>query len=86
MSSKTVRMDAEDEALLDRIQRQTGWTASDVLKRGLRALHRDLAEAHATRPFDIYSELDLGPGGSAAGPASQSRETARRVIVRKYGK
>lgn len=86
MSTKTVRMEPEDEKLLERIQRRTGWTASDVLKRGLRALERDILERPTTSAFDIYSGLHLGPGGSAAGPASQSRETARRMIARKHGR
>ncbi|MFP3942783.1 MAG: hypothetical protein ACLFWF_02765 [Alphaproteobacteria bacterium] len=84
MSVKTVRMEPEDEALLERIRRRTGWTASDVLKRGLRSLERDMSSKPATRAFEIYTSLDLGSGGYAAGPASRSRETARKVIRRKH--
>lgn len=84
MSTKSVRMEPEDEMLLDRIRRRTGWTASDALKRGLRLLERDLSKEPSTTAFEIYSELDLGPGGYAAGPALQSRETARKVIGRKH--
>lgn len=86
MGTKTVRMEPEDEKLLERIRRRTGWTASDALKRGLRALERDLAREPADRAFEIYAGLDLGPGGYAAGPASRSRETARAVIARKHGR
>lgn len=84
MSTKSVRMEPEDEKLLDRIRRRTGWTASDALKRGLRLLARDISEKSPSSAFEIYSDLDLGPGGYAAGPASQSRETARKVIRRKH--
>ena len=34
MATKTLRMDPEDEARLERIQRRTGWTVSNVLKEG----------------------------------------------------
>ena len=30
-----------------------------------------------------YITFDLGPGGYAAGPASRTRETARRIIARR---
>lgn len=86
MGTKTVRMEPEDEKLLERIRQRTGWTASDTLKRGLRALERDLAREPAGGAFEIYAGLDLGPGGYAAGPASRSRETARDVIRRKHGR
>lgn len=84
MSVRTVRMEPEDEALLERIRRRTGWTVSDALKRGLRALERNISEKPPASAFKIYAGLDLGPGGHAAGPASRSRETAREVIRRKH--
>lgn len=84
MSVRTVRMGPEDEAILQQIQEETGWTASDVLKRGLRSLQRESMSRAAKSPFEIYESLDLGPGGYAAGPASESRETARRVIAAKH--
>lgn len=86
VSTKTVRMEPEDEKVLERILRRTGWTASDALKRGLRSLEREVAKQPTTSAFDIYAGLDLGPGGYAAGPASKSRETAKRVIRRKHGR
>lgn len=83
MSIKTVRIEPEDERRLERIRRRTGWAVSDVLRHGLRALERDISSVTTKSAFDIYAGLDLGPGGYAAGPASQSRETARKVIARK---
>jgi hypothetical protein len=77
-------MEPEDEKLLDRIRRQTGWTTSDALKRGLRSLERDLADDAASSAHAIYKSLDLGPGDYAAGPASQTRETAQRIIAAKH--
>jgi len=84
MGTRTVRMEPEDEKLLERIRRQTGWTTSDALKRGLRSLERDLAADAVPTAHAIYMSLDLGPGGYAAGPASQTRETARQVIARRH--
>ena len=86
MATKTLRMDPEDEARLERIQRKTGWTVSDVLKEGVRLLEETLAKAPTTAAYEVYSRLDLGPGGYARGPASRSREAAREAILRKRKK
>jgi hypothetical protein len=77
-------MEPEDEKRLERVRRRTGWTASDVLKRGVKLLDETLTQAPTNSAFGIYADLDLGPGGYASGPAAQSRETARRAIVRKH--
>lgn len=84
MGVRTVRMEAEDEKRLARILRRTGWTASDVLKRGVQLLDETLAKTPTNKAFEVYSGLDLGPGGYASGPASESREAARRAILRKH--
>jgi hypothetical protein len=86
VATKTLRMDSEDEARLERIQRRTGWTVSDVLKEGVRLLEGSLARAPTNAAFEVYSRLDLGPGGYARGGASRSREAAREAILRKHKK
>ena len=86
MGTRTVRMEPEDEKRLERIQKRTGWTASDALKRGVQMLDEALAKEPTGSAFDIYAQLDLGPGGYAAGPAAASRKTARKVIVAKHRK
>ena len=86
MSIKTVRMDDDDEKLLERVKRATGWSASEVIKRGLRSLDRQLREQPSKRAFDVYKALDLGPGGYASGPASDSRKVAREAIRRRAGR
>lgn len=86
MATKTLRMDPEDEARLERIQRRTGWTVSAVLKEGVRLLEETLSRTSTNAAFEIYSQLDLGPGGYASGPASRSREAAREAILRKRNK
>lgn len=86
MATRTLRMDAEDEARLERIQRKTGWTVSDVLKEGVRLLEETLAKAPTTEAYEVYSRLELGPGGYSSAPASKSREAARAAILRKHKK
>ena len=85
MTTRTVRLDDESERILDEIQRGTGLSASAALKRGLRALRDQLGEA-AARPFDIYDSLDLGPGGYASAPSTETRRGARDAIRRKHGR
>ncbi|MDX2237295.1 MAG: hypothetical protein NW203_07005 [Hyphomonadaceae bacterium] len=80
MATRTVRMDEEQERLLARILRRTGGTASDALKRGLTLLEKELERTPQRSAWDVYSELDLGPGGSAAGPAAKSRETVQKLL------
>jgi hypothetical protein len=76
-------MDEEHERLLARIRQRTGWSASDALKRGLASLDRELDEKPPASPFELYAELDLGPGGYASGPAARSGQAARNAIMAK---
>ena len=87
MGMKTVRMEPEDEKLLERLRRRTGLTTSDVLKRGMRLLDESLAKQPPKKtPYEIYRELDLGEGGYAIAPASESRKAVREAILRKHRK
>ena len=80
MAIRTVRLDEEHEKLLAEVLKRTGGTASDALKRGLRLLDRELAQQPRRSAYEIYAELDIGPGGYAAGPAAKSRETVQRLL------
>lgn len=84
MSTRTVRIEGEDERILQELVRKTRLPVSEILRRGLRALERETTEAAPRKPFDIYEELDLGPGGYASGPATESRRAAREAILRKH--
>jgi len=86
MSTRTVRLDAEEERVLEELVRKTRLPVSEVLRRGLRALDRETAETAPRKPFEIYRELDLGPGGYARHPATESRRGAREAILRKHGR
>lgn len=84
MATRTVRLDPGEESLLQELVRKTRLPVSEVLRRGLRALERETTETAPRKPFDVYRELDLGPGGYASGPATESRRAAREAILRKH--
>jgi len=84
MTTRTVRLDAEEERVLAEIVRKTKLPVSDVLRRGLRALEKEALETAPQRPFEIYEQLDLGPGGYANLPATESSRGAREAILRKH--
>ena len=86
MVTKTVRMNDEEEKLLERVKRLSGLSASDAIKRGLEVLDEQLRTAASRRAWDVYSKLDLGPGGYASGPARQSRKAAVDAIRRRTGR
>ena len=86
MSTKTVRMDKDEEQQLERVIRLSGLTASAAIKEGLKALEERLQNQKTTRAFEVYNSLDLGPGGYASGPARQSRQAASAAIRRRAKK
>jgi hypothetical protein len=75
MGTRTVGLDEETEQTLGEIQAATGMSLSAALKRGLFVLRGEVAKEASTAPYDIYTTLDLGPGGYAAGPASEAKKT-----------
>ena len=83
MATRTVRLDAEAEAALEEVRRSTGWPISEALKQGLRSLQERVRRQATAAPYAIYSELDIGGGGYAAGPAVESRRVVREVVARK---
>lgn len=84
MTTRTVRLDAEEERLLAEIVRRTKLPVSDVLRRGLRALEKESLETAPRSPFEIYEQLDLGPGGYANRPATESSRGAREAILKRH--
>lgn len=59
---------------------------SEVLKRGLRALLTHVKQVPESTPYEIYSELDLGPGGYSIASPSNTRESVRLALKRKHGR
>ena len=86
MSTRTVRLDEETEKVLHQIVQITGLSVSSVLKKGVLALREDIGRHTQRLPYDVYKELDLGPGGYASAPSTESRRGVREAIRKKLKK
>ena len=86
MATRTVRLDEEAEAALRHIREATGLPISEALKRGLRSLGERIKREAQRTPYDIYRELDHGPGGSAIAPSTDTRRAVRAAIKKKLGR
>ena len=84
MATRTVRLDEEAEKVLDEVREATGLPISEALKAGLRSLQHQLKNSEPARsPYDIYRELDLGPGGYAIGPSTDTRAAVANLLKNK---
>jgi hypothetical protein len=86
MATRTVRLEIESARALEEIQRATGLSASSVIRHGLIVLRDRLRDTASASPFDIYSGLDLGPGGYARAPARRAKQAISEVLRKKYRK
>ena len=84
MGTRTVRLDDDTEKVLQEVVQSTGMTFSAAFKQGLLALRDRLTEEATVRPYDIYEQLDLGPGGYAIAPATEVRRGVQEAIRRKH--
>ena len=83
MATRTVRLDAEAEKTLQEVREVTRLPISEALKRGLRSLQEQVRREVGRTPYDVYQELDLGPGGYAVAPSTETRRGARQALKRK---
>ena len=83
MATRTVRLDSEAEKALREVQVATGLPMSEALKRGLRSLREQVRREAGRTPYDVYRELDLGPGGYAIAPSTDTRGGVREAVRRK---
>jgi hypothetical protein len=83
MGIRTVRLDSETENVLKEVRRVTGLSMSAALKRGLRVLRDEATRQGHRPPYDVYQTLDLGPGGYAIAPSSQTRRGMVESLRRK---
>lgn len=83
MGIRTVRLDEETEKVLEQIVTVTGLSVSGAMKKGLLVLRNEVVREAQRVPYDIYKELDLGPGGYAVAPATQTRRGVQAAIRRK---
>jgi hypothetical protein len=83
MGIRTVRMDDDAERLLSRIIRTTGMSISTAFKEGLNALQGELGKTKPNSPYDMYKQLDLGPGGYSKTTSSETKTAVKAAIQRK---
>jgi hypothetical protein len=83
MATRTVRLDTEAEKALQEVQAATGLPISEALKRGLRSLQEQTRREAGRMPYDVYQALDLGPGGYAVAPSTDTRRGVRHALKRK---
>jgi hypothetical protein len=86
MATRTVRLDAEAEQVLAALTRSTGQSISEVLKQGLLAYRQQAREAARRTPYDVFRQLDLGPGGYSSTPARNAKAALRSTIARKHAR
>jgi hypothetical protein len=84
VATRTVRLDDEAEAALEQIRKATGLPISEVLKQGLRSLKQRVAEEAERTPYDVYRQLDLGPGGYAIASSTDTHRGVADALRRKF--
>jgi hypothetical protein len=83
MPTRTVRLDDETEKALREVREALGLPISEALKQGLHALSRRAREQPVRSSYEIFQELDLGPGGYALAPSTDVRGGMRRALRKK---
>ena len=83
MSARTVRLDEDTGEILEQLVERTGQSVPVVLKQSLLALRDRLGEQPPRTAYDIYEELDLGPGGYAVAPSTETRRGVQEAVRRK---
>lgn len=83
MSLRTVRLDDETEKALKHVTKKTGWSVSAALKRGVLVLNEEISHRPKVSAFEIYRHLDLGPGGYAIAPSTETRRGMQLALKRK---
>lgn len=82
MTLRTVRLDDAAERILKQLQERTGMSVSALLKQGLLALRNRLSPQSERTAFEMYEELDLGPGGYAVAPSTDTKKGVSHSIHR----
>ena len=72
--------------VLSEVRAATGLPISAAVKRGLRALQAHVRQAPERMPYEIYAELDLGPGGYALTSSASVRGGVRKALKGKLGR
>jgi hypothetical protein len=83
MGLRTVRLDDETEKVLKQVTKKTGWSVSTTLKRGVLVLRDEVRRSGQQSAFEIYRRLNLGPGGYALAPSTETRRGMQIALRRK---
>lgn len=83
MATRTVRLDEEAEDALREVQKVTGLPISEALKHGLHSLRDEVRRGATRTPYDVYRELEHGPGGGAIAPSGEVKRAVRKAIRKK---
>ena len=86
MGTRTVRLDDEAEDALTQITQSTGLSISGALKKGLMALRDQVVSHEQPSAYDVYASLDLGDGGEAIAPSTDTRRGVKDAIRRKLNR
>ena len=86
MGTRTIRLDEETEQVLAELKQLTGLSLTQALKQGLFAFRDEVCHRGSARPFDIYKSLDLGDGGYAVAPSTDSKRGVQEAIKRKLSR
>ena len=73
MATRTVTLDEETEKILEQLVQTTGLSISAIFKQSLIALRGRTARPVGRSAYEIYEELDLGPGGYALTLSTKTR-------------
>jgi len=86
MAVRTVRLDDDTERVLEQLVEGTGMSISALLKQGVLALKDQVGQQPERAAYEIYEELDLGPGAYAIAPSTETRRGVREAIRRKLNR
>lgn len=84
MGLRTVRLDDETEKVLKQVTQKTGWSVSTALKRGVLVLRDEVGRRSQQSAFEVYRRLNLGPGGYAIAPSTETRQGVQIALRRKH--
>ncbi len=80
MAIRSVRLDNETEDILRSILNRTQLTVTQVVKEGIRTLAQNLDRDAGMSPYEIFTSLDLGPGGEARVSSAHAKEGIKKIL------
>ncbi|HEX3131493.1 MAG TPA: hypothetical protein VH394_29420 [Thermoanaerobaculia bacterium] len=83
MATRIMKLDDETEKILDQLVRATGLSVSAVLMQGLLTLRERMEGPSHLSAWDLYRDLDLGPGGYSIASSTTSRRGVQEALRRK---